>query len=126
MVLVWLSVQLLWWWPGAWQNAQGPALFYVQGEEQSLWLRNQYLIIVYHIKIRKKPDLILPFISSQMIKERAENMSDIESDSEPDHGTKKRRAFLDLLLKTTDEDGNGMSHEDIQEEVDTFMFRVGG
>ncbi|TNM85768.1 hypothetical protein fugu_008039 [Takifugu bimaculatus] len=28
-----------------------------------------------------------------------------------------------MLLKTTDEDGNKMSHRDIQEEVDTFMFR---
>lgn len=50
----------------------------------------------------------------------------MESDSDSDHGRKKRQAFLDMLLKTTDEDGNKMSHRDIQEEVDTFMFRVGG
>lgn len=50
----------------------------------------------------------------------------MESDSDSDHGRKKRQAFLDMLLKTTDEDGNKMSHGDIQEEVDTFMFRVGG
>lgn len=61
-----------------------------------------------------------------MINERAENVSNVESDSDSDHGKKKRRAFLDMLLKTTDDDGNRMSHGDIQEEVDTFMFRVGG
>lgn len=47
----------------------------------------------------------------------------MESDSETDG--KKRRAFLDMLLKTTDDKGNSMSHQDIQEEVDTFMFEVG-
>lgn len=31
-----------------------------------------------------------------------------------------------MLLKTTYEDGSNMSHQDIQEEVDTFMFEVGG
>lgn len=61
-----------------------------------------------------------------MIKERAENVSSAESDSDSDQGSKKRRAFLDMLLKAVDEDGNKMSHQDIQEEVDTFMFEVGG
>lgn len=65
----------------------------------------------------------LNFILSQVIHERAENISHV---SDSDQGKKKRRAFLDMLLKTTDEDGNRMSHQDIQEEVDTFMFRVGG
>lgn len=62
----------------------------------------------------------------QVIHERAENMSCNESDSENNQGKRKRRAFLDMLLSTTYEDGSKMSHEDIQEEVDTFMFRVGG
>ncbi|CAH1109467.1 unnamed protein product [Psylliodes chrysocephalus] len=38
-----------------------------------------------------------------------------------DSGTKKRMAFLDLLLKSTI-DGFPSTREDIKEEVDTFMF----
>lgn len=59
-----------------------------------------------------------------MIHERADYLSYIESDSESDQGMKKRRAFLDMLLKTTDEKGKKLTHKDIQEEVDTFMFEV--
>lgn len=48
----------------------------------------------------------------------------MDYDRGSDQTKKKRRAFLDMLLKTTDEDGNKMTHQDIQEEVDTFMFEV--
>ncbi|KAI3353377.1 hypothetical protein L3Q82_019910, partial [Scortum barcoo] len=66
---------------------------------------------------------ILHSFTSKVINERAEYISYAESESDSDQGPRKRRAFLDMLLKTTDEDGNKMSHQDIQEEVDTFMFR---
>uniref|UniRef100_A0A672YLD3 Cytochrome P450 4V2 n=1 Tax=Sphaeramia orbicularis TaxID=375764 RepID=A0A672YLD3_9TELE len=65
---------------------------------------------------------VLHSFTYKVINERAENISNIESDSESEQGMRKRRAFLDMLLKTIDEDGNTMSHQDIQEEVDTFMF----
>ncbi|KAJ8383457.1 hypothetical protein AAFF_G00220530 [Aldrovandia affinis] len=64
---------------------------------------------------------VLHSFTESVIHERAEYIT--ESDSESDQGMKKRRAFLDMLLKTTDEDGNKLTHKDIQEEVDTFMFR---
>ncbi|NXV26852.1 CP4V2 protein, partial [Rissa tridactyla] len=37
-------------------------------------------------------------------------------------GSKKRRAFLDMMLNATDDEGNKLSYRDIREEVDTFMF----
>uniref|UniRef100_H3CNU3 Cytochrome P450 4V2 n=1 Tax=Tetraodon nigroviridis TaxID=99883 RepID=H3CNU3_TETNG len=66
---------------------------------------------------------VLHSFTYKVITERSENISCVESDRDSDHGRRKRQAFLDMLLKTTDEDGNKMSHGDIQEEVDTFMFR---
>ncbi|KAL2098086.1 hypothetical protein ACEWY4_007293 [Coilia grayii] len=65
---------------------------------------------------------VLHSFTESVIYERAEYITCIESDSESDQGMRKRRAFLDMLLKATDEDGNKLSHRDIQEEVDTFMF----
>lgn len=86
-----------WWWPEWIYNTFG------EGKEHTRRLK------------------ILHSFTSSVIKERAEHMSE-GSESESDHGSRKRRAFLDMLLKTTDEAGRMLSHEDIQEEVDTFMF----
>jgi cytochrome P450 len=39
-----------------------------------------------------------------------------------DVSPRKYLDFLDILLTAKDEDGNGMSMEDMRSEVDTFLF----
>ncbi|KAJ0050634.1 hypothetical protein NL108_004979, partial [Boleophthalmus pectinirostris] len=93
----------------------------VSRRQRAPWFWTDFLY--YIIGDGKEHDKTLKVLHSftyKVIHDRAENISNIESDSETDG--KKRRAFLDMLLKTTDEEGNSMSHQDIQEEVDTFMF----
>ncbi|KAG9347000.1 hypothetical protein JZ751_005927 [Albula glossodonta] len=87
-----------WYWPDC--------IYYLLGEGKE------------HNRILK----VLHSFTESVIRERAECANSVESDSDSDQGLRRRRAFLDMLLKTTDEDGNGLSHKDIQEEVDTFMF----
>ncbi|KAL4622360.1 cytochrome P450 4V2-like [Arapaima gigas] len=69
-------------------------------------------------KEHKRNLKVLHSFTESVIRERAED----NSDSEVPQGTKKRKAFLDMLLQATDDDGNHLSQKDIQEEVDTFMF----
>ncbi|XP_061575056.1 cytochrome P450 4V2-like [Cololabis saira] len=95
----------------------------IAGRQRKPWFWPD--VLYYSLGEGKEHDKTLKVLHSftyKVIHERAENLAYIESDSESDQGTRKRRAFLDMLLKTEDEDGNKLSHQDIQEEVDTFMF----
>lgn len=49
---------------------------------------------------------------------------EIEAEREEDEGRKRKMAFLDLLLKYRDENGQPLSQDFIRHEVDTFMFAV--
>lgn len=63
--------------------------------------------------IRKRRD--------DLIKE-SENKSDANQDDS--FGTKKRLAFLDLMLQARNMDGTPLTNEQISDEVSTFTFAV--
>ena len=70
-----------------------------------------------HGRRQKKLLKVLHKFSGDVIRNRMAN----PRKSEPGQG-KKHVAFLDLILDARTEDGKALSFEDIQEEVDTFMF----
>ncbi|KAM8940238.1 cytochrome P450 4V2 [Pelodytes ibericus] len=101
---------------------------FVHRRQKMPWLWPDFLFS--HLSIGKKHDSNLKILHSftdKTILERAEEMkkSDLTSgqtDDSKEHKPKKRNAFLDMLLRAKDDAGNGLSHMDIREEVDTFMF----
>ncbi|XP_069600464.1 cytochrome P450 4V2-like [Ranitomeya imitator] len=97
----------------------------IQRRQKMPWLWPDF--IYNHLKTGKRHNenlKILHSFTDQTILERAQELKNVKSnvDQDDDKKTKKRSAFLDMLLKATDEAGNTMSHKDIREEVDTFMF----
>ncbi|KAM3939828.1 cytochrome P450 4V2-like [Leptodactylus fuscus] len=104
---------------------------FVQRRQKMPWLWSDY--IFSYLKDGKRHDKNLKILHSfteQTIIERAQELKNAKANDEQDNNnkrkedkkTKKKCAFLDMLLKATDEEGNTLSHKDIREEVDTFMF----
>ncbi|KAL5018624.1 hypothetical protein ScPMuIL_004346 [Solemya velum] len=102
-VLVQQRMRSPWLWPDA--------LFYLIGDGREA---DKCLSVLHGFTkkvIKEKKD--------EFAKNRAENPD--KSADETVAGGKKRLAFLDMLLCYAD-DGGDLAFEDIQEEVDTFMF----
>ncbi|CAN2388657.1 fatty acid omega-oxidation [Pristimantis euphronides] len=103
----------------------------IQRRQKMPWLWPDF--IYNNLKSGKRHNRNLKILHSftdQTILEKAEELKngkasaeiDDESDSATAKRNKKRCAFLDMLLKATDEAGNTLTHLEIREEVDTFMF----
>ncbi|XP_043828921.1 cytochrome P450 4V2 [Dromiciops gliroides] len=88
-----------------------------------LWLDLWFLMFKEGWEHKRRLKILHDF-TDKVIEERVRQMKENEAQKNDDMKPKnlKRRAFLDLLLNTNDEDGNTLSHQDIREEVDTFMF----
>ncbi|XP_010399873.3 cytochrome P450 4V2 [Corvus cornix cornix] len=101
----------------------------IQQRQKSPWLWPEFLYILFKEGREHKRNLnILHNFTDKVIAEKAEelkstrqNKHDNDGSSE-ESGPKKRKAFLDMLLNATDDEGNKLSYRDIREEVDTFMF----
>ncbi|XP_063012090.1 cytochrome P450 4V2 isoform X1 [Melospiza melodia melodia] len=101
----------------------------IQRRQMSPWLWPDFLYVLFKQGREHNRKLnILHNFTDMVIAEKAEELKntqqkkhDNDGNSE-ESGSKKRKAFLDMLLNATDDEGKKLSYRDIREEVDTFMF----
>ncbi|XP_060102428.1 cytochrome P450 4V2 [Heteronotia binoei] len=101
----------------------------VDHRNKSPWLWNDLLYLMFKEGREHRRRLkILHSFTDNVIAEKArelENRSRHQNNTastDEQSGHKVRRAFLDMLLNATDDNGKKLSYQDIREEVDTFMF----
>ncbi|NWU92273.1 CP4V2 protein, partial [Upupa epops] len=101
----------------------------IQDRQLKPWLWPDSMYILFKEGREHEKNLkILHSFTDRVIAEKAEELKnsqqtkyDTDGNCEQS-GSKKRKAFLDMLLSATDDEGNKLSYKDIREEVDTFMF----
>ncbi|XP_050306332.1 uncharacterized protein LOC126743338 [Anthonomus grandis grandis] len=93
----------------------------------SLWQGFEFLFrFSKDYKRQQKCLKVLHDFTNNVIERRKQELekkhSETTEEATDELGRKRRKAFLDLLLESKDENGQPFSQEDIREEVDTFMF----
>ena len=98
-------------------------------QRRQIFPQYQHDALFYFTTLKKEYDRALATLHSFTKRVIAEKRQQSEADSLNDQAEeaessapKGRIAFLDLLLKATLPDGSKLQDDDIQEEVDTFMF----
>ncbi|NXC92610.1 CP4V2 protein, partial [Certhia familiaris] len=101
----------------------------IQRRQLSPWLWSDFLYLLFKEGREHKRSLnILHKFTDTVITEKAEELKSTKQKKDDndgnceESGSKKRKAFLDMLLNATDDEGKKLSYRDIREEVDTFMF----
>ncbi|XP_074848991.1 cytochrome P450 4V2 [Carettochelys insculpta] len=99
----------------------------VHHRQKSPWLWSNFMYPMFQEGREHARSLkILHSFTDNVIAEKAREIKNTQHEDDFDNckqsRTKRRRAFLDMLLSTTDQEGKKLSYMDIREEVDTFMF----
>ncbi|XP_015280489.1 PREDICTED: cytochrome P450 4V2 [Gekko japonicus] len=97
----------------------------IHHRQKSPWLWADLLYLMFSEGREHRRGLkILHSFTDNVIAEKARELENREQHQSTDEqsGHKVRRAFLDMLLNATDDDGKKLSYQDVREEVDTFMF----